>query len=209
MNILAIGPHPDDIEIGCGGTLIKYSQKGHNVFMLIITRGELGGEGEVRFREQLDAANVIGAREVLWGDLRDTELLDKGNEIIHLVERHIATINPSFIFVNFFDDTHQDHRTVNRSALSATRYVKNVMFYEVPTTNNFTPNVFVDIGSTLDMKFDALKAHASQIMKTNIENLSIIDIARSSARFRGVQGRVALAEGFVSERLFILSLIHI
>jgi len=203
MNILAIGPHPDDIEIGCGGTLIKYSQKGHNVFMLIITRGELGGEGEVRYREQLDAANIIGAREVLWGDLRDTELLDKGNEIIHLVERHIASINPSFIFVNFFDDTHQDHRTVNRSVLSATRYVKNVMFYEVPTTNNFTPNVFVDIGSALDKKFDALKAHASQIMKTNIENLSIIDIAKSSARFRGVQGRVALAEGFVSERLFI------
>ncbi len=203
MNILAIGPHPDDIEIGCGGTLIKYSQKGHNVFMLIITRGELGGEGEVRYKEQLDAANIIGAREVLWGDLRDTELIDKGNEIIHLVERHIASINPSFIFVNFFDDTHQDHRTVNRSVLSATRYVKNVMFYEVPTTNNFTPNVFVDIGSALDMKCEALKAHASQIMKTNIEDLSIIDIARSSASFRGVQGRVALAEGFVSERLFI------
>ena len=203
MNILAIGPHPDDIEIGCGGTLIKYSQKGHKVFMLIITRGELGGEGEVRYREQLDAANIIGAREVLWGDLRDTELLDKGNEIIHLVERHIASINPSFIFVNFFDDTHQDHRTVNRSVLSATRYIKNVMFYEVPTTNNFTPNVFVDIGSTLDIKIEALKAHASQITKTNIEDLSIIDIAKSSAQFRGVQGRVPLAEGFVSERLFI------
>jgi LmbE family N-acetylglucosaminyl deacetylase len=203
MNILAIGPHPDDIEIGCGGTLIKYAQKGHNVFMLIITRGEMGGQGEIRYREQLDAANIIGTREVLWGDLRDTELLDKGNEIIHLVERHIDSIKPSFIFVNFVDDTHQDHRTVNRSVLSATRYVKNVMFYEVPTTNNFTPNVFVDIGSVLDMKLEALKAHASQIMKTNIEDLSIIDIAMSSAHFRGVQGRVALAEGFVSERLFI------
>ena len=203
MNILAIGPHPDDIEIGCGGTLIKYSQKGHNVFMLIVTRGELGGEGETRYREQLDAANIIGTREVLWGNLRDTELLDKGNEIIHLVERHIATIKPSFIFVNFFDDTHQDHRTVNRSVLSATRYVKNVMFYEVPTTNNFTPNVFVDIGSVLHKKIEALEAHASQIMKTNIEDLSIVDIARSSAHFRGVQGRVPLAEGFVSERLFI------
>ncbi|MBW1707510.1 MAG: PIG-L family deacetylase, partial [Deltaproteobacteria bacterium] len=79
MNILAIGPHPDDIEIGCGGTLIKYAQKGHSVFMLIITRGEMGGEAEVRHREQLDAAEIIGARDVLWGDLRDTEILDKGN----------------------------------------------------------------------------------------------------------------------------------
>jgi len=55
----------------------------------------------------------------------------------------------------------------------------------------------------LEEKLDALKAHASQVMKTNIEDLSIIDIARSSAHFRGVQGRVSLAEGFVSERLFI------
>jgi LmbE family N-acetylglucosaminyl deacetylase len=123
--------------------------------------------------------------------------------MIHVVERYIDSIKPDFIFVNFFDDTHQDHRAVNRAVLSATRYVKNVMFYEVPTTNNFTPNVFVDISSVLDKKLEALKAHASQTMKTNIEGLSITDIARSSAHFRGVQGRVPLAEGFVSERLFI------
>ena len=78
-----------------------------------------------------------------------------------------------------------------------------MLFYEVPTTNNFNPNVFVDIGTVLDKKMEALRAHASQIMKTNIEDLSILDIAKSSAHFRGVQGRVPLAEGFVSERLFI------
>ncbi len=203
MNILAVGAHPDDIEVGCGGTLIKYSQRGHNIFLLLISKGELGGEAEVRYKEQMKAAEIIGARGVFWGGFTDTELLNRGNEIIHSVEGYIQEIQPSFIFVNFFDDTHQDHRTVNRSVLSAARYVRNVMFYEVPTTNNFTPNVFVDIGSVLDLKLEALKAHASQIMKTNIEDLSIMDIARSSAHFRGVQGRVPLAEGFVSERLFI------
>jgi LmbE family N-acetylglucosaminyl deacetylase len=203
MNILAIGPHPDDIEIGCGGTLIKYARRGHNIFLLLISKGELGGKAEIRYGEQMKAADIIGVKDVFWGGFRDTELLDKGNEIIHIVEGYIKKIQPDFIFVNFFDDTHQDHRTINRSVLSAARYVRNVMFYEVPTTNNFTPNVFVDIGSVLDMKLEALKAHASQIMKTNIQDLSIIDIARSSAHFRGVQGRVALAEGFVSERLFI------
>ncbi len=203
MNILAIGPHPDDIERGCGGTLIKYARRGHNIFLLLISKGELGGKAEIRYGEQMKAADIIGVKDVFWGGFRDTELLDKGNEIIHIVEGYIKKIQPDFIFVNFFDDTHQDHRTINRSVLSAARYVRNVMFYEVPTTNNFTPNVFVDIGSVLDMKLEALKAHASQIMKTNIQDLSIIDIARSSAHFRGVQGRVALAEGFVSERLFI------
>jgi len=203
MKVLAVGPHPDDLEIGCGGTLIKYAQKGHDVFLLVITKGEMGGKGTTRYDEQLKAAEIIGARDVFWGDFVDTELLDKGNRIIHTVERFIDTIKPDFIFVNFLDDTHQDHRAVNRAVLSATRYVKNVLFYEVPTTNNFIPNVFVDIGSVLDKKVEALKAHASQITKTNIEDLTIIDIARSSAHFRGVQGRIALAEGFVSERLFI------
>jgi len=203
MNILAIGPHPDDIEIGCAGTLIKYAQSGHNIFLLLVSKGEMGGEAEIRYKEQMKAADIIGARDVFWGGFNDTELLDKGNEIIHIVEEYIKEIQPDFIFVNFFEDTHQDHRTVNRSVLSAARYVRNVMFYEVPTTNNFIPNVFVNIGSVLDMKLEALKAHASQVMKTNIQDLSIIDIARASAHFRGVQGRVPLAEGFVSERLFI------
>jgi len=203
MNILAIGPHPDDIEIGCAGTLIKYAQRGHDIYLLLITSGEMGGEAEVRYREQINAAEIIGAKEVFWGGFADTELLNKGNEIIHLTEDYIKEIQPNFIFVNAFDDTHQDHRTVNRSVLSAARYVRNVMFYEVPTTNNFSPNIFVDIGTLLDKKLEALKAHASQVMKTNIQDLSIIDIAKSSAHFRGVQGRVPLAEGFVSERLFI------
>jgi len=203
MNILAIGPHPDDIEIGCSGTLIKYAKQGHGVFLLIITRGEKGGNPEARYEEQLKAAEIIGARDVFWGGFTDTELLDRGNEIIHLVELYIERIQPDFIFVNFYDDTHQDHRAVNRSVLSATRYVRNVMFYEVPTTNNFTPNIFVDIGPVFELKLEALKAHSSQVMKTKILDFSIIDIAKSSAHFRGMQGRIPLAEGFIPERLFI------
>jgi LmbE family N-acetylglucosaminyl deacetylase len=203
MNILAIGPHPDDIEIGCSGALIKYAQRGHDIFLLIITKGEKGGDPEIRYEEQIKAAEIIGARDVFWGGFTDTELLDRGNEIIHLVELYIKRIQPDFIFVNFYDDTHQDHRAVNRSVLSAARYVRNVMFYEVPTTNNFTPSIFVDIGSVFELKLEALRAHSSQVMKTNIPGLSIIDIARSSAHFRGVQGRIPLAEGFIPERLFI------
>ena len=203
MNILAVGSHPDDIEVGCGGTLIKYAQKGHDVFLLVCTRGEKGGIAKARYEEQMKAAEIIGARDVFWGDFQDTKLLDEGNKLIQTVERHIDLVKPDFIFVNFFDDTHQDHRTVNKSVLSATRYVKNVLFYEVPTSNNFTPNVFVDIGSVLQTKLEALKAHASQVMKTNIPDLSIMDIARASAHFRGVQARVPLAEGFASERLFV------
>jgi len=203
MNILAIGPHPDDLEIGCAGTLTKYARRGHQVFLLVITKGGMGGDPDTRYEEQRKAADIMGVKEVYWGGFQDTALMDKGNEIIHMVERYIETLQPHFIFVNFSEDTHQDHRAVNRSVLSATRYVKNVLFYEVPTTNNFTPQVFVDISETLEGKIDALLAHHSQVMKTNIEDLSIVEIARSNANFRGIQGRVKYAEAFLPQRLFI------
>jgi len=87
--------------------------------------------------------------------------------------------------------------------MSATRYIRNVLFYEGPTTQNFNPQVYVDIADTLEDKLDALRAHRSQVMKTNIEDLSIIEVARSCANFRGIQGRVKFAEAFHALRLFI------
>ena len=203
MNILAVGAHPDDIEIGCGGTLIKYVQRGHSVFLLLITKGEKGGDIKTRQAEQLKAAEIVGVKDIYWGDYQDTELQHRGREIIQTVENHIEIVKPDLIFVNFPEDTHKDHRKVNQSVLSATRYVKNVLFYEVPTTSNFIPHVFVDISKTLEGKIRALEAHQSQVMKTNIEDLSIVEIAQSTAIFRGIQGRVKCAEAFSALRLFL------
>jgi LmbE family N-acetylglucosaminyl deacetylase len=87
--------------------------------------------------------------------------------------------------------------------MSATRYVRNVLFFEVPTTQNFNPQVFVDITDTLDRKVQTLEAHTSQIMKTNIEDLSIVELAKANATSRGIQGRVRFAEAFAPLRLFI------
>jgi LmbE family N-acetylglucosaminyl deacetylase len=202
VNILALGAHPDDIEIGCSGTLIKYAKKGNNIFLMVLTKGEFGGDKKTRRKEQMDSMGIIGAKDVFWGNYKDTELpLNK--ELISKIEIIIRKIKPSFIFVNYPEDTHQDHRHLASATISATRYIRNVLFYEVPTTVNFSPNVFVDIEEYLDMKIESLKAHASQIMKTNIKDLSIIEIAKSQANFRGIQGRVKYAEGFCSLRLFI------
>ncbi len=115
----------------------------------------------------------------------------------------LKKVTPDFIFVQYEDDTHQDHRSLAKATISATRYVRNVLFYEGPTTQNFSPTVFVDIKETIDTKFAMLLAHQSQVQKTNIEGLSITDIVRSTAVFRGIQGRVQFAEAFVPLRLFI------
>ncbi len=202
VNILAIGAHPDDIEFGCGGTLIKYTQKGHRLFLLVMTEGGFGAAGGKRVAEQVDSKEILGAEEIFWGGYKDTHLVvDK--ELISKIENVIKEVKPDFIFCNFPDDTHQDHRHLAQAIMSATRYIRNVLFYEGPTTQNFRPHVFVDIADTLDQKIQALKAHRSQVMKTNIEDLSIVEVARSSANFRGIQGRVKYAEAFHSLRLFI------
>jgi LmbE family N-acetylglucosaminyl deacetylase len=202
MRILAIGAHPDDIEFGCGGSLVKYARQGHDVFLLVMTDGGGGGDSAVRRQEQEESARIIRACKLFWGGYPDTAIpLDR--DLIQRVERVIQEIRPDFIFVHHHDDTHQDHRHLATSTITATRYTRNVLFYEGPTAQNFSPSVFVDVTSVLEDKIAALQAHASQVSKTNIEGLSIVDIARSSAHFRGIQGRVRNAEGFVPLRLFI------
>jgi LmbE family N-acetylglucosaminyl deacetylase len=201
-NILAIGAHPDDIEFGCGGTLIKYSRKGHRLFLLVMTGGGLGGSASVRMQEQEASKEILGAEKIYWGGYEDTQLI-MDIELIAKIESAIAEVKPDFIFCNYPDDTHQDHRHLAQAIMSATRYIRNVLFYEGPTTQNFNPQVFVDIAPTLNLKIAALEAHRSQVMKTNIEDLSIVEVARSSANFRGIQGRVKYAESFQALRLFI------
>jgi LmbE family N-acetylglucosaminyl deacetylase len=203
MKILAIGAHPDDIEAGCAGTLAKYARTGHEIFMLVMTEGGMGGEGKTRREEQIASAKIIGPRELIWGGYVDTQLTPSINQLIQTIEEVIRRISPDFIFVQYEDDTHQDHRALAKATVSATRYVRNVLFYEGPTTQNFSPTVFVDIKETIEKKLEMLFAHSSQVKKTNIEGITIFDMIRSTAVFRGIQGRVQLAEAFVPLRLFI------
>lgn len=200
MNILAIGAHPDDIEIGCGGTLTKYAASGHKVHLLVLSDGSFGGEADVRRQEQLKAMNIMGAKNVFWGGLMDTEIVNN-RELILKMDDIIHKVRPDVVFLNYNQDIHQDHRSASLAGISATRYVKEVLYYEVPTTHHFEPDVFVDIQDVLDKKLRLLGAHASQVKKTRVKNQTIIESARSCANFRGFQGRVKYAEGFMALRM--------
>ena len=125
----------------------------------------------------------------------DTELEDN-RDPIKKIEEVVNITLPDVVLVNYPDDTHQDHRATAHAAIAATRNVKQVLFYESPTSINFNPDIFFDITDILENKVKLLEIHASQIEKTNVENLRITEIARSYATFRGVQGRVRFAEGF-------------
>jgi len=201
MKILAIGSHPDDIEFGCGGTLAKFSSDGKNrIYLLVMTRGSKGGNPGLRWREQKLSAKILGA-ELYSGDFKDTEI-PSARRTITAIENVIKDISPDLIFTHFPEDTHQDHRATAQGTISATRYIRNVLFYEVPTTVNFAPaNVFTDIGIFMEKKLRLLKAHKSQVHATRIAGMSILEAAEATATFRGYQNRTRYAEAFVPLRL--------
>jgi len=204
VKILALGAHPDDIEFGCGGSLLRFARAGHDVYLYVATCGELGGDSGIRKIEQESASAYYGVKKLFWGGYIDTQIpLTK--ELITNIEEVIRKVCPDYIFVHYEEDTHQDHRNLSKATMSATRYVPNFLFYEGPTTVNFSPNVYVDIDSIVDEKINLLRKHESQVSKVipGMPELSIVDFAVSTARFRGIQGRMKTAEAFRSLRLFI------
>jgi LmbE family N-acetylglucosaminyl deacetylase len=201
MKILGIGAHPDDLEFGCGGTFTRLAAQGHRLHMLVVTRGSVGGDPRVRLAEQERSAALLKAR-LYWGGFEDTGVT-LGRELIQAIEKRMGEVKPDVVFVNHAADTHQDHRNVSRAAETAARYTKNLLFYEVPTTIDFNPCIFTDIGTVINKKVALLKCHGSQVYKTRVKNLSIVESAKAAAMFRGYQDRVKYAEGFMARRFLL------
>lgn len=202
MKILAIGAHPGDIEFGCGGTLYKYRLKGHHVEMLLLTDGAKGGDPKIRKKEQEEAANLIGARALHWGEFGDCAI-PYDSKAIMVIEKVINDINPDLVFAHYMDDTHQDHRNAALASITASRKVRNLLLYESFSTNRFSPQVFIDITSLADKKLEFLGTHKSQQNKTYTDGITVSSISRSLAEIRGSEIFVKNAEAFHSVRLII------
>ena len=98
MNILAIGAHPDDIEFGCGGALFKYSENGHKVYMLVLSKGDKGGDPEIRQKEQEDSARILKVGKLFFSDYLDTEIV-QSQKLITEIESFFKEVKPDLIFV--------------------------------------------------------------------------------------------------------------
>jgi LmbE family N-acetylglucosaminyl deacetylase/CheY-like chemotaxis protein len=160
-SILAVGAHPDDVELGCGGTLLLAAQRGALITVLTLSPGERGGAAVARAGEAERAAQRLGARLVL-GDLPDTDVGD-GPETIRLIERVVSEVKPTSLYVHSAHDVHQDHRGAHSAALVAARGVPTVLAYQSPSwTVEFRPSLFVDVGDVLDEKLRLLSLFASQ-----------------------------------------------
>jgi len=210
--VLAVGAHPDDIELGCGATLALFKKRGHEIHLLVLTKGEASGNPAARERECLQSARTIGTDNIHFGKLKDTRISD-GVETVMEIEGLVKKLKPDLIFGHSPKDGHQDHRNAGMATLSAARNSKKVLLYESPAAlRDFCPQLFVDVTPTFEMKLKALEAFGSQISKIYFKgNHSIGDrspavgsvripyVSNASeglARFRGFQAGVELAEGF-------------
>lgn len=159
--ILAIGPHPDDIELGCFGTMSRFKKAGDNVNFLILTKGEGGTVEGDRTLESRESAGLIKAN--LFIETLPDRFISEGPETISVIEKYVEMLKPNSVFIPSGNDTHQDHRATFNAALVGCRPVKEIYAYETPSTSrNFAPNYFVDITDYMDLKIKAVKIHNSQ-----------------------------------------------
>lgn len=188
--VLAIGAHPDDVEIGCAGTLLDHRRRGDRITILTLSRGAVGGDTRARLAEAETTANAIGA-QLLFGDLPDTRI-DDGIATIRLIEDVVNALDPTVVYVHSLNDNHQDHRAVSTAARGATRGVRRVFAYQSPSaTNNFLPTQFVNVDQTLRAKVEVLQMFRSQDGRSYLEPELVVAGARYWARHLAANARYA------------------
>jgi LmbE family N-acetylglucosaminyl deacetylase/CheY-like chemotaxis protein len=179
--VLAIGAHPDDVEIGCGGVLLRHSGVGHDVHLLTLTSGEAGGEPEVRAAESSIAAEVMAA-ELHMLDLDDTAISETA-ATVKAISEVIDRVRPTTIYTHSLRDVHQDHRAAHNASLVAARRVPRIYAFQTPsTTVEFRPSRFISIDDVLDRKLEAIGAFESQ---TSVRSYLAPDLLNATARYWG------------------------
>lgn len=194
MRILALGAHPDDIEYGCGGLLLMAVAARHEVFLNVMTEGDLDPASDRR-AEQEKANEFLGVKKIFWGGFKDTQLAVK-RELLVSIENVIREVKPDLVLVNYPEDAHQDHQALANCTVTACRYIKRVFFYNDYTSLNFVPNTFVDITAYLEKKKQLLACHQSQVQKENPAGLDMLENVSALSAYYGFIAKVKYAEGF-------------
>lgn len=185
MNILAIGAHPDDIELGCGGVLLKSINEGHNVYAYTLTRGSASGDPEKRCEELVYSANYMGLN-TLWVDTFEDSKLSLTCDLINHIEYFIRKSNADVVFTHSLLDFHHDHRAVAAATREAGRNIINILTYEISITKDFNPQVFFDISDVVEDKIHLLNVFLSQRGKSFLA----ADAIKGLAQYRAYQSRL-------------------
>ncbi|OMI26738.1 bacillithiol biosynthesis deacetylase BshB1 [Bacillus haynesii] len=225
LDILAFGAHSDDVEIGMGGTIAKYTKKGFQIGICDLTQAELSSNGTVETRksEAALAAEILGASPRISLTLPDRGLFPSQaaiRDVVAVIRKH----KPKLVFVPYPKDRHPDHghaaEIVEEAVFSAgihkyedaekqpAHKVQNVYYYMI---NGFhKPEFVIDISETINQKKESLAAYQSQFtrsrqsVETPLTN-GYIETVEAREKLLGKEVGVAYAEGFFSKRTLLLN----
>jgi N-acetylglucosamine malate deacetylase 1 len=183
QRVLALGAHPDDVEIYCLGTLLRLQQLGWHVGWVVATDGQAGlpagAAPGLRREEALAAAALVGVVPTLLG-LQDGRLLDGPAEVAALRDA-VERFAPTLIIAPSPNDYHPDHRALSRLAQAVCPLSTALLLTDTMLGVNFLPELTVDITTSHERKMACLRAHASQVSDATLSALS------TWASFRGLQ----------------------
>jgi len=206
--VLAIGAHPDDIEFGVGGTLLKHKLNGDFTVYLCMTStesvdgttGQIIRTAEENQKEVRCAAKILKVNAVEFLPFTDLKV-PFTFETVSGIESYIKKYEIDTVYTHWAGDANQDHIATFKATMAAARYVPNVFCYEqipIPrqSANQMTTNYYVDITDTFVDKIKASECHQSQIIKYNKAGFDVPENLKTLARFRGIQARCKYAEAF-------------
>jgi len=193
MNIIAIGAHPDDIEIGAGGSIALHRAQGDTVRFLILTKGGKLSAPSRREEEAREAADVLGIDDVRFMGYDDTAV-PYDSDIVERIDDHLTDIDADRAYIHTEEDTHQDHRRASLASIAAGRNTDEVLAFESPSTrSSFDPQYYNTLSEEfLERKIEAIRTHESQSEKKYLE----AEAMKGLARFRGRQANTRYAEAF-------------
>ena len=209
-SIMAIGAHPDDIEFGCSGTLLKHIDKGDKVVYVCMTSSQSTDgvtkkvlrtseelTSEVHCATQLMKIPKDRVRFLPFTDLHVPFDFQSVSKLDELIQRYKVDT----IYTHWAGDSNQDHIATFKATMAAARYVPNVFCYEqipVPrhTENEMKVNYYNDISNYIYDKIEIAKCHQSQIKKYKKAGFDVPHRLKVLAEFRGIQANCDYAEGF-------------
>jgi len=219
MNVLAVGCHPDDIEISCCGTLAKCVKRGDKVTVCHVANGNMGHEiispeelRIIRANEAKKAGSLAGINVVTLdiGDLLPNGCdIEQRDKLVALIKE----VQPDFIITHSPTDYMPDHRAVSKLVFDAS-FAASCPHYGAPgkaavvpifymdnlAGMNFNPTEYVDVSDEIDLKLEMLECHESQLKwMRDHDNIDFAEFVRTCSRFRGLQCGVQYAEAFTQE----------
>ncbi|PCH66816.1 MAG: bacillithiol biosynthesis deacetylase BshB1 [Bacteroidetes bacterium] len=232
LNILAFGAHPDDVELGCGGTLLSHVATGKKIGIINLTRGELGTRGtpEIREEESAEAAKLIGAETRENLGFEDGFFKNSKENQLKVIEV-IRKYQPDIVIAPAIEDRHPDHGRASKliseacflagllkiKLTTSEPWRPKAVYHYIQFRSHITPNLVVDISDFQEKKMEAIKVHKSQFYdpdsvepETLIAQKGFLDLIEARALEYGTQIGVKYGEGFTTERyLGVKDLTHL